>query len=220
MSSGPSGWSRNPSGSARGLAPPRRRRLNRKRSYQERKPRSEHASEPFLSVGAGGANRNVGVPRVRGGPHFLVATRDAFGYALPRTRWNPGPLINLPTSPSGAHVGMASQVAAAAMARRGSTTKPTLIERMFDTDSMGKMRPERELQLCRGDYLVAVQRLATAMKAFHALAVPLDPGRDANDVTDWTVEHVQSVMECAAAWQRLVDTRRAYDQYRRELRYW
>jgi hypothetical protein len=83
--------------------------------------------------------------------------------------------------------------------------------------SVGSTKASRELMRLHTDYTAAVARLAAAMRAFHAAAVPLDPGPRGKASQPWTAEHVRAVVAARDAWQQLVETRRAYDQSRRQL---
>lgn len=67
------------------------------------------------------------------------------------------------------------------------------------------------------DYTAAVAHLASAMRAFHDAGVPLDPGPYGKVPPASTVDHVRIVVAVRDAWQQLVQTRRAYDQSRRQL---
>jgi hypothetical protein len=84
---------------------------------------------------------------------------------------------------------------------------------------VGSIRGERELSRLGGDYNGAVRAVQAAMRAFIAAKVPLDHDVPLNrPLPTWTREHVEVVLAAAAAWNRLVATRRAYDQSLPQLR--
>ena len=65
--------------------------------------------------------------------------------------------------------------------------------------------------------MAAVRQLATAMRRFYAVGVPLDPGQNIDAPPAWTAEQVRAVITVRDAWVRLAETRRVYDQARPQL---
>jgi hypothetical protein len=81
---------------------------------------------------------------------------------------------------------------------------------------VGNRNLEREVRRARSEYLAALHRLALAMTAFNDAQVPLHPDGHGR-LEAWTREHVAVMRACGTAWPEVVEARRTYDAFLRDL---
>ncbi|MET8147625.1 hypothetical protein ACIBSW_06830 [Actinoplanes sp. NPDC049668] len=89
---------------------------------------------------------------------------------------------------------------------------------MFYDRLMGQTRPEREVPLARTTYVAAARDFVAAMAGYIAAPPPLE-SRSGTDLPAWSRRDVQVVLTLQEAVNRLVETRRTYDQLARRTRH-
>lgn len=78
---------------------------------------------------------------------------------------------------------------------------------------------DRELWRARTAFVAAARELQDALTEWDAAGVPLDPaGLMGGPVREWTRDDVRVTVRVTRAFRELVETRRAWDQLRREFK--
>ena len=75
---------------------------------------------------------------------------------------------------------------------------------------------DRELRFAAVQYVASVRRLDAALRAFEASDIPMDPGHGPEPLP-WTPQHLQVMIEAAAAFNQVIARRRTWDALRREF---
>ncbi len=82
---------------------------------------------------------------------------------------------------------------------------------------MGERNRDRQLTDARVANLGAVRRLNLALQRFDDSDVPMNPG-PGREPYPWTAEHVRILTAVAVGFREVIQTRRTWDQLRREWR--